>query len=507
MDKVKSILKNRVFIYVLLLLFSIFLASCCADYDYDLYARFIVGENFFEKGVFNYQDFLSYTPTHPWYDHEYGASLVFYLFHKYLGAFGLVLIQALLMFFTTFFIIKTQQIQKHAYPVSILLMAVFLFLFSHQNPDIIRCHMFSFVFFAIFLYLLEKNRICCLKGEHTKTLWLIPLLVILWNNIHGGVVSGLGIIFVYMIGALVTKQDWYRYFKVLLVSTPLLALNPYGPEYLNFLISANTKTRNMITEWWNVFAQRHIIYYYPLFFTGLFGTLLVLVNFLDKKKIDVIKFLVLLVTFILGTIHVKLLSLPLITLFALYYNEIVSIFDKKILKIIERVSCAAIVIAICCIPMKHPGEARTDINKYPVKEVEFIKINNINGNILTEFGLGSYVSYKLYPDNLIYMDGRYEEVYDDKEFNNLMNFEKVENDWAAVIKDYPTEILLLQKISPVYKIIEKSLGWVKIYESKNFIIFVPKNKAKKYYKNPSDDIEYYKKNEFINKGYFGKKIR
>ena len=39
------------------------------------------------------------------------------------------------------------------------------------------------------------------------------------------------------------------------------------------------------------------------------------------------------------------------------------------------------------------------------------RINNMNGNILAPFDMGSYITYKLFPNNLIYMDGRYEEVY------------------------------------------------------------------------------------------------
>lgn len=485
-------------------MFSLFLASCSHDYDYDLYARFIVGENFFDKGIFNYHDYLSYTPTHKWFDHEYGASLVYYSFFKVFGNFGLVLIQALLLFFTSFFIIKTQEIQKHAYPVSILFMGLFLGLYARQNPSIIRCHMFSFMFFAMFLYLLEKTRISYLKGKPTKILWLVPPMVIVWNNLHGGIVAGLGIIFVYMIGSLISKQCWSQYLKVLIVSTPLLAINPYGFDYINFLISANTKTRTMITEWWDVFVPRHVIYYYPLFCTGVFGILLAGLNFLNKRKLDIIKFLALLVTCYLGTIHVKLLSLPLITFCALYYNEIAVLFDKKVSKILEYAAAAAILISIFFIPLKHPMTAKTDIYKFPIKEVEFIDINNIKGNILTEFGLGSYVSYKLYPSNLIYMDGRYEEVYNDKEFDNLMNFEQEINDWKAVIKDYPTEILLLNKKVPVYRTMEKHKDWTKIYEGNLCGVFVKKNMAKKQYKMPSDDIEYYRKNEFVNKGFFGK---
>lgn len=503
----KSICKNQIFIYIILFIFCIFLASCCKDYDYDLYARFIVGENFFEKGVFNYNDYLSYTPTHIWYDHEYGASLIYYLFFKYLGHFGLILIQGLLMFFTGFFIIKTQKLQKHAYPVSILFMCLFFVLYAHQNPTLIRCHMFSFMFFSMFLYFLEKTRLGFINNRPTKILWLVPPLVILWNNLHGGIVSGLGIIFIYMLGAFISRQKWLQYFKVLIVSTPLLIINPYGVDYINFLISANTKTRDMITEWWNVFTPRHVIYYYPLFFTGVFGLILAIFNFIEKRKINIVKILALLVTLSLGTIHVKLLSLPLITVFALYYNEIFNLINHKLYKILECICLVTIIGAILCIPLKHPFTVKTDLNKFPVKEVEFIKINNIKGNILTEFGLGSYVSYKLYPDNLIYMDGRYEEVYYDREFNNLMKFEKVEEDWKSFFKTYPTEILLIQKTVPVYSELNKLPDWIKIYEGNVCGIFVKKDKAKRYYKMPSDDIEYYRNNEFVNKGFFGKESK
>ena len=42
---------------------------------------------------------------------------------------------------------------------------------------------------------------------------------------------------------------------------------------------------------------------------------------------------------------------------------------------------------------------------------EFLRINNIKGNIIVPFEMGSYISYKLYPQNLIFMDGRYDGVY------------------------------------------------------------------------------------------------
>lgn len=505
MNIIRSFLRNQTIIYLLLLSFSIFLACCCNEYDFDLYARFIVGENFFSKGIFNYQDYLSYTPTHNWYDHEYGAGLVYYLFYKVFGAYGLILIQGLLVFFTGFFIIKVQQIQKHAYPTSLFFMALFLVFYTRQNPVLVRCHLFSFAFFAMFLYFLEKTRIGFINNKPSKILWVVPPLVVVWNNLHGGVISGLGIIFIYMISAIFLKQNWQIYLKVLIVSIPLLAINPYGPEYLKFLLSANTKNRTMISEWWDVFVPHHVIYYYPIFAAGLFTLLLNIVDFINRKKINLTKFLILLITLILGTIHVKLLSLPLIAICALFYNEIYGLLNKKFARILEIIAYCAVVVSIILIPLKHPFVPRTNINKFPIKEVEFIRINNIKGNILTEFGHGSYTVYKLYPDNLIFMDGRYEEVYYDKEFDNLMNFEQMQGDWLSVLRDYPTEIIMLQKDTPVYEILGQLTGWEKIYEGNVCGVFIKKENKKNKYIMPNNDINYYIKEEFKNNGFFGKK--
>ncbi len=497
MDRFKAFLKSKCFMYVLLLLLCLFFACLSDNYDYDLYARLIVGESFVEKGIFHYRDFLSYTPTHLWYDHEWGSGVVFYWFLKLFGSYGLILVHALTMFVTAFFIIKTQKLQKHAYPTSILFMGLFLLLFSHLNPNIVRCHMFSFMFFAMFLYFLEKTR-----TQNSNIIWLVPLIVIIWNNLHGGVVSGLGIIFIYMVCAILTAKSWKKYFYVLLVSTPLLAINPYGIEYLDFLFSANTKNRKYITEWWPVFAKRHVYYYYPAFCTGIFTIIIAGINAFKRKNFDLTKFSVLVVTTLLGTIHVKLLSLAIIVVGALFYNDLMGIFCKKQVKILEKLTYILISISLIYIPLSYPFTPRVSVKKFPVLEVEFLRKNQIEGNIITGFGLGSYVSYKLYPQNLIYMDGRYEEVYYDQEIENLAIFELAEPNWEKITKIYPTDILMPNKSVPIFKALKDSPNWDLVYEGPLCGVFLRKGKHKENYKLPSKNLRYYQKTAFNNMGKF-----
>lgn len=500
MIKIKALLKSDIFIYIVLAMFSLLLACLSDNYDYDLYARLIVGEHFFANGWITYQDFVSYTPTHLWYDHEWGSSLVFYAFLKLFGNFGLILVQALTMFFTAFFVIKTQKLQKHAYPTSIAFMAGFLYLFSHQNPSIVRCHMFSFMLFAMLLYFLEKTRL-----KNSNLLWWMLPITIIWNNLHGGIVSGLGMIFIYMVGAIISRKPWKKYFWVLVISTPLLVINPYGADYLNFLVSANVKNRKFITEWWGVFTQRHVIYYYPIFCVSIFVILLNFIKFLNKKKLNITKLLTLITTATLGIIHVKLLSLVLIVVAALYYNEIARLFSKNSLRFLNKVAYVCVILAICYIPFTNPTVARTSAAKYPISEVEFIKQNKLAGNLITTFGLGSYTSYKLYPQNLIYMDGRYEEVYYDREFDNLINYEKAEPVLCEIVlREYPTEILMPDKTTPIYEYLKNNSNWEEVYTGTICGVFLPRNRKlhKQPFLQPSQDLQYYQQHEFDNMGKF-----
>ena len=80
------------------------------------------------------------------------------------------------------------------------------------------------------------------------------------------------------------------------------------------------------------------------------------------------------------------------------------------------------------------------------------------------------------------MDGRYEEVYNDKEFFDLIKYEKAEDpDWDILTKIYDVDILMPEKDTLVYKKLqEKDSNWVKIYEGFCCAIFVRKGTEKEY---------------------------
>ncbi len=480
---------------LLLLIFAI--CTNASYYDFDLWARLIAGMGVIDGGGVLKADFLSYTPVHTWYDHEWGSGVVFYAFLKYFGPYSLIILQWLLysgIFFVISKIIKLRT-GSNAYNIIFYIFPIIALAENFNNP--VRCHLFSFLLFTIFIYILELAR-----KNINKPLFLIPPLIILWNNLHGGVVSGLGLIFIYFVGEILNKKPFKKYLITLLASIPLLLINPWGYDYIKFLLMANTMPRPDVAEWWGIFSKIHMFRLIP-FKLFMFAIIAIeSVKLVRTKaanisewynKLDKSKYILLLTTLYLAVTKVKLLPFFVITATIFGYEDFYNLISNVKLpawknKVLYTVLITMTLFSLCVKNISIP----LNMEAYPVKEVEFVKINNIKGKLLTNFGLGSYAAYKLYPNNLIFMDGRYEEVYYEGMVPLLKKFYLVLPYWQEILDKYPPDVMIIENDYPVYDALKKSRMWTAIYEGKRFGVFVEKENVRKNYKKPSDDTKYYK---------------
>ena len=138
-------------------------------FDYDLWARLIAGMGVIDGHAVLKQDFLSYTPTHIWYDHEYGSGVVFYFLLKHFGAYSLIIFQSLLIFGIFFFIVQTIKARGVKNPYNFIFYLFPIVALTQNFGSPIRCHLFSFLFFTVFLYILEIS-----KRDKQKLLYLLP---------------------------------------------------------------------------------------------------------------------------------------------------------------------------------------------------------------------------------------------------------------------------------------------------------------------------------------------
>ena len=490
--------KKSIIFYTTLLLLLLAYALNASFLDFDLWARLIAGMGVIDGGHVLTEDFLSYTPVHTWYDHEWGAGVIFYAFLKLFGHYGILLLQVILPFLTFFVATRVTKIRTGTQPYNLLFYFFCLMAAMSNLNHPVRCHLFSFLFFALFIYILEKVR----HGKSPKLLILLPFLTILWNNIHGGVVAGLGLIGMYIVGEIYNRKPFKNYIYALIASCAVLTINPWGFEYIKFLLTATTMNRPLIVEWQGLFSDVHRPYQiiFKMFLCAVAVIELLNLNKAIKnssllqlyQKADKVKWIVLLVTAYLSITHIKMLPFFCVAVACYCYEDLAWIFQKVNEK---AVYILLIGMSLYTIAVKQI-ELPINFSIYPVAEVEFLKVNNIKGNILVDFGIGSFASYKLYPDCKIYMDGRYEEVYPDELLTINDRFYATKGSWDDVLYKYPPDIILIQNNLPVYKLMLKKEGWHRIYEGSVFAVFVNDKLYTGNYKMPSLEREYYKKTLF-----------
>lgn len=180
----------------------------------------------------------------PWTDQQWGAQVILELVFRLAGWTGLIVFRAALIALI-FDCLLTIGLRRGlgARRASWLTQAAFLV----AAPALaLRPQLLGMACFAIVLLLVADRR------EHPARLWLIPVIVTLWANLHGS----------FFLGPLVLGLAWledlydkvahpHRTLLVAFVSALAACLTPFGPMVWAYAIglSTNPGVTSRITEW------------------------------------------------------------------------------------------------------------------------------------------------------------------------------------------------------------------------------------------------------------------
>jgi hypothetical protein len=98
------------------------------------------------------------------------------------------------------------------------------------------------------------------------------------------------------------------------------------------------------------------------------------------------------------------------------------------------------------------------------RAVEFIRQNQLKGNLATAFDFGSYAEWKLYPQCKILIDGRYEEVFPDDVIELAMRLSVRQGAWWEVLDRFPSDIVVLPKQGYSLADLPSLRGWKPVYQ-------------------------------------------
>jgi hypothetical protein len=129
-----------------------------------------------------------------------------------------------------------------------VLLAISGVLVSGYSP--VRAQIFTFLFFALSLYVLETARLT----KRWNSLWYLIPMQMLWCNLHGGFLVGLGLIGFYIIGEALARKPFIPYIMALVFSMLATLINPYGIEYWRFFVRSLPMSRPELIEWASVYT-------------------------------------------------------------------------------------------------------------------------------------------------------------------------------------------------------------------------------------------------------------
>jgi hypothetical protein len=66
-------------------------------------------------------------------------------------------------------------------------------------------------------------------------MFLLPVLQILWCNLHGGFLAGLGLIALYAAGEFLSRRPYLPFLLVFMLSLLVTLINPYGVTYWEYM--------------------------------------------------------------------------------------------------------------------------------------------------------------------------------------------------------------------------------------------------------------------------------
>ena len=146
----------------------------------DYFWHIKAGEYMFKNGILKKDIFSWIVSGKYWYSHEWLFEIILYIFKLVFGKIH-ILVYGFVCFLTLLLIIfhgNKKNFFKNI-PFSLLWLTLFLIMivFAQARP-----HLISFNFLALTIYLLFD----LYKNENSKKIFFLPLIALLWANIHGG---------------------------------------------------------------------------------------------------------------------------------------------------------------------------------------------------------------------------------------------------------------------------------------------------------------------------------
>ena len=458
--------KNRK-LFILFMVFSFSMAFFLLNFmrvESDYYWHVKAGDYMFHNGILKNDVFSWIVNGKYWMSHEWLFEIIIYLFSiifksSHLLVYGFISICSLL--FILFIYNREDYLKNVPFGMIWIVFSLILLPFMQARP-----HLISFNLLAISIILLFNNY----KNENDKSIYLLPLISIIWANVHGGssnLVYLLCILF-FICGLVsfnckkvysnrISKVQLKRYLIVCILCIISISFNIHGVKmilypYQNMMDSTML---NNINEWapTNFNIGSHYMYLLLIVF------ILFIMLFSDKK----IKFIHLMLfgfSVLLGLKSIRFWAYTYIICSFIVFDYVKS---RKVDS--GTYSC---IISMCIVFILFPIFNFNSISK----QINNRELSNEVITILKSnkpkrlFNVYDYGGELVNNDILVFIDGR-ADLYSKYNYKDYLNISNLDGDYIKLIDKYDFDYFLVNTKFSINTYLKYNDNYELIYKNSN----------------------------------------
>jgi hypothetical protein len=387
-----------------------------------------------------------------------------------------------------------------------------------------RPHVVSWLFTIGWFWVLEASeKDCDLGVKRSWLLWLLPLTMLVWVNVHGGFLVGFVLLGIDWVCAgwgwlsrslTVTEGRFEEGLRKIragqrvwnlslagLLGVAATVVNPYGFR-LHVHIYRYLSNR-FLMDHIDEFQSPNFHYVAQKCFAGLL--MLTLVALAAKRRgAGARELLVVLFAYagLYGARNIPVSSLLLILVIGPWLSEgmesLVSGFaDRRahrwpgfgstpFLSRMEAIELSlrghiwpVAAIVLTCLIATNSGklgstlrmDAHFDSKRFPVAAVNYLEQQDVQGPVLGPDSWGGYFIYRLYPRAKVVVDDRHD-FYGEEFLKSYLKMIHVESGWEDFLRKHPSPWVVVPKNSALASILGVTPGWQPVYSDEVAVVFV-----------------------------------
>ena len=481
---------------VLLFSFSVGTLAPRLLWDADIGWHIRDGQNILATHSIPHVDTFSATMSgRPWYAWEWMYDAAIGWIYNASGLNGVVFVSALVIALTLALVFRFSLLRGGSLPVTIVLFV--LCAMASSIHFLARPHVVGWLLALIWFWILDTN--AKNPASIRRLLWL-PVLMLLWANLHGGFVLGFVLLGIYVLADILTfvkcreleQRRTSRRRAAMLMAVGLASfvaslVNPYG--FRLHIHVYQYLTDRFLMQHINEF-QRPDIHGAPaqafLVITAL--TLVGIIAVCGRMRWANW----LLILFSIGSGLYAARNLPfasmLLTMLAAPLLSrattpkpgwLVRMNRWQVTELSARFPFwpmfAVVLGAVICL---HQGRvfgrqvinANFDAGRFPVQAVDTLQRQGIREPIFSLDAWGGYFIYRLYPENKVFVDDRHD-FYGDEYIREYLKVIHLESGWEEVLDGWGVNLIVMPSKAKLSEALRRSTGWKAVSEDSTAMIF------------------------------------